>query len=93
MSPKRPEPLSCVFQVVRVSGTIKKSEEEAIRRARAAIIRAKKEAVTNAMAGLDAMLGQSGNDQELDRSKRGDDPVGIEDSDLDNDSESNLDHD
>lgn len=30
----------CVIQVVRVSGTIKKSEEEAIRRARLAILRA-----------------------------------------------------
>lgn len=31
------------MQVVRVSGTIKKAEEEAIRRARAAILRAKRE--------------------------------------------------
>lgn len=93
LSPKRLEPLSCVFQVVRVSGTIKKSEEEAIRRARAAIIRAKKEATTNATAGLDAMFGQSGNDQILDRRKRGNDPVSIEESDLDNDLESDSDRD
>jgi ribonuclease P/MRP protein subunit POP5 len=34
-----PKPIdqSCVFQVVRVSGTIKKAEEEAIRRARSSI--------------------------------------------------------
>ncbi|MCJ1470598.1 hypothetical protein MMC07_009244 [Pseudocyphellaria aurata] len=34
---------SCVFRVVRVSGTIKKCEEEAIRRARAAILRVERE--------------------------------------------------
>ncbi len=47
-------PRPCVFQVVRVSGTIRKSEEEAIRRARAAISRAKKDAAT----GLHALLGE-----------------------------------
>ena len=47
------------MQVVRVSGTIKKSEEEAIRRARAAILKAKREAVGSATEGLDAILGQS----------------------------------
>jgi len=31
---------TCVFQVVRVSGTIRKSEEEAIRRAKASILQA-----------------------------------------------------
>ncbi|THZ28774.1 hypothetical protein D6C91_01788 [Aureobasidium pullulans] len=37
-----PKPIdqNCVIQVVRVSGTIRKAEEEAIRRAKAAIIRA-----------------------------------------------------
>ena len=39
---KQDSPQSCVMQVVRVSGTIKKAEEEAIRRARAAILRAKR---------------------------------------------------
>src|ERR1700761_7973522 len=34
----------CVIQVVRVSGTIKKAEEEAIRRARLSIQRARREA-------------------------------------------------
>ena len=47
------------MQVVRVSGTIKKSEEEAIRRARAAILKAKREAVGSATEGLNAILGQS----------------------------------
>ena len=36
----RPVEQSVVFQVVRVSGTIRKSEEEAIRRAKASILRA-----------------------------------------------------
>ncbi|KAM3424043.1 hypothetical protein BST61_g11406 [Cercospora zeina] len=41
---KLPKPLDqpCVVQVVRVSGTIKKVEEEAIRRARLVILRAQK---------------------------------------------------
>jgi ribonuclease P/MRP protein subunit POP5 len=39
-----PKPVSqpCVFQVVRVSGTIRKAEEEAIRRARITIRRAQR---------------------------------------------------
>ncbi|KAK8219316.1 RNA-binding protein pop5 [Zalaria obscura] len=36
----RPLDTPCVIQVVRVSGTIRKSEEEAIRRAKASILRA-----------------------------------------------------
>lgn len=32
---------SCIFRVVRVSGTIRKAEEEAIRRARALVLAAK----------------------------------------------------
>lgn len=36
----RPIDQACVIQVVRVSGTIRKAEEEAIRRAKAAILRA-----------------------------------------------------
>lgn len=41
---KIPKPVeqTCVIQVVRVSGTIKKSEEEAIRRARITIVRAQR---------------------------------------------------
>lgn len=41
---KLPKPIdeACVIQVVRVSGTIKKAEEEAIRRARAVIVRAQR---------------------------------------------------
>lgn len=38
----KPVDQACVIQVVRVSGTIKKAEEEAIRRARAVIVRAQR---------------------------------------------------
>lgn len=47
----------CVFQVVRVSGTIRKAEEEAIRRARATILKAQKDAAEGAGSGLEAILG------------------------------------
>lgn len=36
-------PIRCVTRVVRVSGTIRKSEEEVLRRARRDIVRAKRE--------------------------------------------------
>jgi len=52
---KLPRPIEekCVVQVVRVSGTIKKAEEEAIRRARATILRA-----TGAGVDLGKLLGE-----------------------------------
>ncbi len=46
------------MQVVRVSGTIKKAEEEAIRRARAAILRAKRESGEGSLDGLLGILGK-----------------------------------
>jgi ribonuclease P/MRP protein subunit POP5 len=51
-----PKPVStpCVIQVVRVSGTIRKAEEEAIRRARDAIHRARRE-TGDASVGLDGL--------------------------------------
>lgn len=92
LSKKHPEFVPCVFQVVRVSGTIKKSEEEAIKRARAAIIKAKKETTTNAMAGLDAILSQPSNHTGLDAGKqRSNLNNSIEDSDLEDDPESDPD--
>ena len=56
-------PRSCAIQVVRVSGTIKKAEEEAIKRARAAILRAKRESGVGSTDGLMAVLGQADNDE------------------------------
>ena len=53
------------MQVVRVSGTIKKAEEEAIRRARVAILRAKREASEGATDGLSAILGPPGKEPTL----------------------------
>ncbi|KAL8854391.1 MAG: hypothetical protein Q9221_000878 [Calogaya cf. arnoldii] len=48
---------TCVMQVVRISGTIRKAEEEVIRRARAAILKAKGENSQRERAGFDAILG------------------------------------
>jgi ribonuclease P/MRP protein subunit POP5 len=46
----------CVFRVVRVSGTIRKAEEEAIRNAREMILRAKREIGEQSATTLDTML-------------------------------------
>jgi len=43
---------ACVMQIVRVSGTIKKAEEEVVRRARAAVLRARREAGEGGLEGL-----------------------------------------
>jgi ribonuclease P/MRP protein subunit POP5 len=48
---------NCVFRVVRVSGTIKKAEEEAIRRAREMILIAMREAGDQGDSTLDDMFG------------------------------------
>ena len=47
---------TCVMQAVRVSGTIRKAEEEAIRRAKADITKAKVQNVTGEKDGLDELL-------------------------------------
>ena len=56
---------SCAIQVVRVSGTIKKAEEEAIKRARAAILRAKREGGEESTDGLLGLLGGDDDDEAL----------------------------
>lgn len=48
---------NCVFRVVRVSGTIKKAEEEAIRRARELILKARQEVGEDGNSTLDNMFG------------------------------------
>lgn len=48
-----------MYRVVRVSGTIKKVEEEAIKRAKADVLRAKRAGEEVALAGMDAVLGRS----------------------------------
>ena len=61
------QPRACVLKVVRVSGTIRKAEEEAIRRARADIMRAKRESGLNAdgrgAMGLGGMLAPNAEDE------------------------------
>ena len=49
---------SCNFRVVRVSGTIRKVEEEAIRRAREILLRARNDVADQASKSLDKVLGK-----------------------------------
>ena len=49
----------CVFRVVRVSGTIRKAEEEAIRRARELILKARRETGEKSNSTLDGLFGGS----------------------------------
>ena len=86
---KIPNPVNqpCVVQVVRVSGTIKKSEEEAIRRARSIILHARKtESVSSSITTGFTVLPSNLNQSSLDH----DDVVhdiedGIGDDDIDGD--------
>lgn len=79
----------CVFQVVRVSGTIRKAEEEAIRRARATILKAQKDAAEGAGSGLEAMIGPPEGQQQNTKEFREheDAMMDIEDEDDDDDEE------
>ena len=61
----------CVMQVVRVSGTIKKAEEEAIRRARAAILRVKRENGEGSTDDVIRMLNEPDYDEALGLSGKG----------------------
>lgn len=49
----------CVFRVVRVSGTIRKVEEEAIRRARQMVLAAKDAMAGKESGALDSLFGAS----------------------------------
>lgn len=71
-----------MFQVVRVSGTIRKSEDEAIRRARGAILRAKRkdEEDGGGIIGLQAILRGNGDDESFRVGGKGAE-AGIEDED------------
>lgn len=85
-------PRPCVFQVVRVSGTIRKSEEEAIRRARGAILRAKRkdEEDGGVMMGLQAILKGTREDESFAIGRKGA-GAGIEDDDDDDDEDDDED--
>ncbi|PQE10294.1 Rpp14 family protein [Rutstroemia sp. NJR-2017a WRK4] len=52
----------CVFRVVRVSGTIRKAEEEAIRRARETILKARRELGEQSESTLEKMFGSNNKD-------------------------------
>ncbi|GAB1727286.1 hypothetical protein NU195Hw_g352t1 [Hortaea werneckii] len=64
-----PKPVSqpCVFQVVRVSGTIRKAEEEAIRRARISIKRAQRAVKGSATSAIEtgAIAGAVEDDEDV----------------------------
>jgi ribonuclease P/MRP protein subunit POP5 len=51
---------SCVFRVVRVSGTMRKAQEEAIRRARDIILKAQRGASEKEDGTLDSIFGKGG---------------------------------
>lgn len=51
---------NCVFRVVRVSGTIRKVEQEAIRRAREMILRAQREGSQRGDAMLESIFEKAG---------------------------------
>ena len=55
-----PDGKNCVFRVVRVSGTIRKAEEEAIRRARELILEARREMEGKDDSTLDTIFGKEG---------------------------------
>ncbi|KAL8734256.1 MAG: hypothetical protein Q9181_003268 [Wetmoreana brouardii] len=76
----------CVMQVVRVSGTIRKAEEEVIRRAKAAILKARRESLDGSASGVDAILGPAQEGGSSTRpGKDADMPISIEDEDEDDD--------
>lgn len=55
-----PEGSPCVFRVVHVSGTIRKAEEEAVKRARRLILEARDDAAASSSAGLASLFGAGG---------------------------------
>ncbi|KAL6719330.1 RNA-binding protein pop5 [Lecanora helva] len=57
-TPSQKQSRPCVMRVVRVSGTIKKAEEEAIRQAREAILKARREGGDNEKDRLMELLGK-----------------------------------
>lgn len=57
---------SCVFRVVRVSGTIRKAEEEGIRRAKEIVIMARREMGEQSDSTLDSIFGKGGKNTQAD---------------------------
>lgn len=65
--------LPCIFRVVRVSGTIKKVEEEAIRRAKQLILAAKDEMAGKQNDALNKLFGADDTAADVAMIDRGDD--------------------
>lgn len=83
---KQTQARPCIMRVVKVSGTIRKAEEEAIRRAKAAILEAK--GGEDGMRGLDAVLGQDRGGTGIGTRKGAEVATGlVEDEDEDEDEE------
>jgi len=55
---------NCVFRVVRVSGTIRKAQEEAIRRARDLILAAQREQIEKTESTLSGIFGKTSQGEE-----------------------------
>lgn len=62
----------CVFRVVRVSGTIRKAEEEAIHRARELILKAMRDSGDSGDSTLDGMFGGGKGSAETENTKEKD---------------------
>ncbi|KAL8946654.1 MAG: hypothetical protein Q9222_006976 [Ikaeria aurantiellina] len=74
------------MQVVKVSGTIRKAEEEAIRRAKASILKARQEDHDGSSDALDAILGPAKERESTEQHEDMGEPVmGIESEDMDDD--------
>ncbi len=76
----------CIFRVVRVSGTIRRVEEEAIRRAKALVLAAKDEMAGKSSTALDNLFGSS-RDPIADVTAGADDDEGAVDDSGDDDAE------
>ena len=72
----------CIFRVVRVSGTIRKAEEEAVRRAKQLILAAQGETAGSSGSGL-LSPGQTPNTNST-KDLEGDDGFDVEDDDMSN---------
>lgn len=78
----------CIFRVVRVSGTIRKAEEEAIRRARETMLKARRQAGRDSDAALEKLLDSKqeksqlrGNEADITMVDRSDSEDGYSDGD------------
>ena len=78
----------CVIRVVRVSGTIRKAEEEAVRRARREIVRVKMEMLEGREGGAASLGGAEGLRERVGEEEGGIEDLGEDDEDEDEDMDS-----